>query len=79
MDFWCPQEHGGERQILDLSEMISLVTDELHQAEREIAQHRADRHETPVMQFSISQLRGCAEKADLGHLRGSRRKLNPWP
>jgi Trypsin-co-occurring domain 2 len=63
MDFWYPREHGAERKILDLSEMISLVTEELHQAEREIAQQRADRHEAPVMQFKECQLELAIEVA----------------
>src|SRR3712207_1159225 len=56
MDFYYPPISRAERQILDLSEMIALVTEELNQAEQEIAQRREEENTEPIMRFKECQL-----------------------
>jgi hypothetical protein len=56
MDFYYPPRPKADRQVLDLSEMIALVTEELTQAEQEIAERRRQQGTEPVMRFKEAQL-----------------------
>ena len=77
MDFWYPSVTGGERsagerQFLSLSDLITLVSNELREAQLEATQQRVDQSEapvmseTPVMKFKECQLEMAVEVATTG-------------